>query len=502
MKHIFLRISSCLLALALLLSLLCVTALAAPAASFSGSSGIQAGNSVTLTLSVDSKIYGLSGTLNYGKGLSFTNYSCSASGWGMEVNGTKFSAYGTSPTSGAILTVTLKVDGSTAAGTALSASFSDIVVSDGERDTSLSTANWSGSVAAAPSGDNTLSTLSCGNATLSPAFSKNTTNYSCTVPYSVNTLDLKYSKSEGNAKVAVSGNSLEVGENTVTITVTAANGSAKYYTISVTREQDPNYKASTNANLSELTIEGTSLSPTFRPTVLEYVAFVPFETQEVTLHGVPADEKAMGTSDKTVKLLTEGDNLTSLVCTAEDGKTTQTYQVHIYRMPAYLGGNLLVEVTDPDAEPEEPPIPTAEVPLVVTLPLIGEASTLLVGGIALGIVVILLFLLGFLIGRIGRGGDDEDEEYEEEREDRPRKALEEAEVKSLPGEPIYEIRPRESENARALPARETKTRKKEEQKQEGKEVLGAEELSEAEKAADRAAAEMSLEELLNDIHNL
>ena len=89
--------------------------------------------------------------------------------------------------------------------------------------------------------------------------------YSCTVPFAVTKLDLNYKKSDSGASVSVSGNDeLAVGANTVTIKVTAANGETRTYTIEVTREQDPNYKPSTNGKLSALTIEGASLSPVFR----------------------------------------------------------------------------------------------------------------------------------------------------------------------------------------------------------------------------------------------
>ena len=497
MKKTIFRISALFLALVMMTSLLCVTAFAAPSASFSGSSSVQAGNSVTLTLSVSGgNIYGLSGTLNYGSGLKFTNYNCSASGWGMEVNGTKFSAYGTSSTSGAILTVTLQVDSSASSGTALSAGFGDIVVSDGESDISLGTASWSGTVAAAPSGDNNLASLSCSNATLSPAFSTSTTNYSCTVPFSVESLDLKYTKSDGGASVTVSGNSLVVGENTVTLTVRAANGSEKYYTISVTREQDPNYKASTDASLKELTIEGATLSPRFSPAVLEYAAYVPFETGEVVLHGVPHDEKAVGCSDKTVSLPLDGDNVVEFTCTAEDGTTVATYTIHVYRMPVYMGGALLVEVTDPNAEPPEPEIPTAKIPLTVKLPLVGEVSTLLAGGIAFGLVMILLFLLGFLIGRSGR----EEVEYEVvEEEPRPKLVLEDLDQEDLRSAITYELKSAKMEEE--LP-RAAETVSEEEPPEEPE--LPQEEpprVSEEEEA-DKAAAEMSLDDLLQDIRDL
>lgn len=65
--------------------------------------------------------------------------------------------------------------------------------------------------------------------------------------------------------MSVSGNELAVGVNTVTIKVTAANGATKSYTIDATRQQDPNYKPSTDASLAALTLEGATLSRRSRP---------------------------------------------------------------------------------------------------------------------------------------------------------------------------------------------------------------------------------------------
>ena len=254
-------VTACLLVLAIL-----PQRAEAAGASLSGSSSVQAGNSVTLTLSVDSKILGLTADLNCGDGLTFTNYSCSVSGWSILVNQNHFSVYGTNSASGGIITVTLKVSSSVQGGAALSASFSNIVASDGETDIDVGTASWTGSVAAAPSGDCTLSAIMCGNATLSPAFSSSTTYYTAKVPYSVSKLSLDYNRNDKGQTVNISGNDLAVGVNTVTLKVTAANGTTKSYVIEVTREQDPNYKASTDAALSALGIEGATLSPAFSST--------------------------------------------------------------------------------------------------------------------------------------------------------------------------------------------------------------------------------------------
>ena len=268
----------------------------AAGASLSGSSSVQAGNSVTLTLSVNSKIYGLTADLNCGSNLTFTNYTCSVSGWSILVNQNHFSVYGTSSASGAVITVTLKVSSGTLSDTALSASFDNIVASDGDSDIDLGSASWSGKVAAAPSGDCSLSAIIAGNFTLNPAFSPNTTYYTAKVPYSVEKLNLDYNRADKTQSVSISGTQLAVGLNTVTLKVTAANGATRTYTIEVTREQDPNYKPSSDATLSQLGIEGAALSPAFSSSVRDYIAYVPFETTTVKLSAAANDSKASGVS--------------------------------------------------------------------------------------------------------------------------------------------------------------------------------------------------------------
>ena len=283
MKSKFLRAAaSALLTLLLVVTLLPQTARAA-GASLTGTASLQAGDTVTLTLSVPSKVYGLTAELSYSSNLSFTNYNCSVSGWSIIVNNNMFSVYGTSSSSGGVVTIKMKVSGSAKEGDALSATFSNIVVSDGNSDTDLGSASWSGKVGAAPSGNCDLSSLSCSNATLSPSFSAKTTNYTCTVPFAVSSLDLNYKKADSTASVSVSGNDLAVGANTVSIKVTAANGASKTYTIDVTRQQDPNYKPSTDAALSTLSLEGATLSPAFSAAVTDYIAYVPYEVRQVTI---------------------------------------------------------------------------------------------------------------------------------------------------------------------------------------------------------------------------
>lgn len=101
------------------------------------------------------------------------------------------------------------------------------------------TPGWSTVTINAPytaSGNNNLSSLSISPGTLSPGFSAGTTSYSASVSNSTTSVAVSATAADGKARVAVWGNTgLSVGNNTVTVQVTAENGSKKTYTITVNR---------------------------------------------------------------------------------------------------------------------------------------------------------------------------------------------------------------------------------------------------------------------------
>ena len=542
MKHI----SKIIITLALCLVMLWPqTALAAPSASLSGDSSIQAGSDVTLTLKVSgSNVMGVEATLNYDSSvLEYRSYSGKLSGWDVVPNGTKFVMYGVGNpinSSASVVSVTFRVKSGLDVGTALSASFSDITVSDGNSDNSVASASWSGKVGAAPSNNCAISSLTCSNATLSPEFSSSNTAYTATVPYDVTELKLDWRTADSGARVSVSGNSLVVGENTVTVTCTAPSGAQKYYVITVTRKQDPNYKPSDVALLADLKLDAAPLSPAFSGAVTDYVAYVPFETKSATLTGIAKDEKALQVTEDTRQLINEGETVMSVTCTAEDGVTKKTYTVHVYRMPKYEGIIPTMEIIDPNAEPE---IPSFAVPMVMTLPLIGEVSTLIVAVVAAVLVIVLLFLLGFLIGRSGRSSGDDDDEpptppaprYKKEpkaahKEPVERKAVEkpkaepapvkkEAPVKAAPvvKAPVAEEKPKVEKKAAPVddglssPFVEDLSSAVQEELHQRREAAAEDKqdtffvdstYTEEEIEADKSVSTMSLQELLDDIHNL
>ena len=75
------------------------------------------------------------------------------------------------------------------------------------------------------SSDATLKGLNISNAAIVPQFSPNVTEYTATVDFSVTSLTVTALKNHNGASVYVSGTeALAVGENVVTVTVTAENG--------------------------------------------------------------------------------------------------------------------------------------------------------------------------------------------------------------------------------------------------------------------------------------
>ena len=398
------------LAALLLWCLLPVTAEAA-GASFSGSGSVRAGDSVTVTFSVSgSNIQGITAVLHYdSSALTLTGTrQLIGDSWSVDMSGGNLLAYDQSlnnPISGssAVLAVTFRVKSGVAAGTKVSATITDIVTSDGNSDQNLNDASWSASVASPPSGNANLSGLSCGSYALSPSFSAGTTEYSVTVPYDVSRLPLDYSAADGGANVSVSGNQLSVGVNTVVLTVTAANGATRRYTISVTRQPDPTATLSSDADLADLTPSEGKLTPAFAPNITEYAVYVPYETTKLSLSATAKDSKALGVTQPDAALK-QGDNVLTVTCTAEDG-TTRDYTVHVVRMPGFAG--TLPQIGEP--EPEAPvPEPDDQQPgpfrslwtalcAPVDLPLLTGRWVPLYAILALQLVVLLVAL--FFIGR-------------------------------------------------------------------------------------------------------
>lgn len=121
--------------------------------------------------------------------------------------------------------------------------------------------------------DSSLATLAVAEGVLTPEFNKDVKEYTLTVPNEVNTVNVAATTTDKKASYIVEGNTeLKEGENTVTITVKAEDGSTTDYVIKVTRSR-PALSLNTliikytnqNGELIEL-----PLNPTFSFDIYEY----------------------------------------------------------------------------------------------------------------------------------------------------------------------------------------------------------------------------------------
>ena len=105
-----------------------------------------------------------------------------------------------------------------------------------------------------------LGSLVISAGSLSPEFSAATKDYTATVDYSCSSLAVTANPADSKASVtSVTGNdSLEVGENTVSVVVTAEDGSTSTYNIVVTRRsEDDSENADKQDNWKKFDINGT-----------------------------------------------------------------------------------------------------------------------------------------------------------------------------------------------------------------------------------------------------
>lgn len=361
------KIASSLAALLLTILLLVPFTVSAASASatLSGSGTVRAGDSITLTFKLNgSNLSGASGTLSYDSSqLQLTGTKqVIASPWAVEFNGNNMVAYDnnlSAPINGGkdLFTVSFKVK-DVAAGTKITVSYTDVKASDGSADANIGTVSYTATVAAPLSTDNALSSLTVSNATISPAFNANTTSYTADVPFSVSKLDIQATAADGKAKVSISNPNLTPdGTTNVTITVTAESGAKKTYTIKVHREKDPNYVASGNNNLSGIAVDGFLLSPVFSADVLNYVVWLPYETDNITISGTAADGKAGVQVIGGDNLAAGQDNPVKVICTAENGEKKE-YTVIVKRAAAH-DGSVDEKPTAPPTEPTQTTTTTA-----------------------------------------------------------------------------------------------------------------------------------------------
>lgn len=353
-----------------ILSVFCTTvfhAYAAGAASISGNSTATPGQTVTLVLKINpgGQAVSFQGNISCSGGAKLLSVSPSAGSLTPNVNGSRFSLSGAGKSSSASVKIVIKTSNAVGATNTVTASgleFGDLSFNSHEvsscsksikivapgTPTTKESPNYkpieeSTTKANAPSNNN-LKSLSVEGYSLSPEFNPANLTYSLSsVPFDVETVKVIAKAEDSKAKVEIFGDHLAIGENIIMVRVTAQNGAIKTYNIKTVRGEDPNKKISDNAYLKDITLSKGILSPEFKKNKYEYVVYLPYEVNKISLTGIAESDK-VSSIDGNVneKSLQVGNNTFKIKVIAEDKKSNKEYVVNVVRMPLFSGASSLV----------------------------------------------------------------------------------------------------------------------------------------------------------------
>lgn len=175
------------------------------------------------------------------------------------------------------------------------------------------------------SSDNTLSSITVSEGNLSPEFNQNTTAYTVNVGGSIDSIDIEATLSDSRAKIlsGTGNHDLNVGNNTITITVESESGARQNYVINVVRAKKE------NNDLLTLTVDGNPVKD-FNKDTLEYTLDnVVYTKTSIEIGATTVDSDAT-ISGLGTKGLTTGLNTFEIAVTAQNG-TIKTYKINITR---------------------------------------------------------------------------------------------------------------------------------------------------------------------------
>ncbi len=189
-----------------------------------------------------------------------------------------------------------------------------------------STKEYTLSVTKEKSSNANLSMVVAKESVLDPSFEKNQTEYVLRVVESVTSLSLLITPEDSEATYEVIGNEdFVIGHNTVTIKVTAEDGTQKEYHLDVLRQE----AGTTSNRLEWLKIDQGTLDPIFDSDTNYYEVEVPYNIESVTLTGELEDKNATVTGLSTYNL-DVGLNVLSVKVTSVEN-IVRYYQVVVTR---------------------------------------------------------------------------------------------------------------------------------------------------------------------------
>lgn len=163
-------------------------------------------------------------------------------------------------------------------------------------------------------------------------FKKDQTEYSVEVPNEIKTVEVYAEATDSKAQVTGTGDiELNEGANEVKIEVIAQDGTKKTYTITITRKVSEVATTSltdTKFGLSDLSITGQTISPTFKNTVYSYTVGLREDLSSLDIKATATD------SDAKIEIvgnenLQQGENTITIMVKNEKTNQTAKYQITV-----------------------------------------------------------------------------------------------------------------------------------------------------------------------------
>ena len=155
-------------------------------------------------------------------------------------------------------------------------------------------------------------------------FSKNTSKYFVKVENDVSTISIEAEAEDEKAKVEIDGpDTLKIGDNEYTISVTSENDTTKFYKVIVTRKEEDE---SSNTDIDNIKVKGYNLN--FDKNSKTFYLSINKDTTKLNIEVALDDEKS-NYEIKGNENLKDG-SIVKIIVTAEDG-STDTYRIIIQK---------------------------------------------------------------------------------------------------------------------------------------------------------------------------
>lgn len=235
-----------------------------------------------------------------------------------------------------------------------------------------------------------LKELIVDNYELTPNFDPQTTKYSLTLKDSDEKLNIKATPEDEKATVDITGNGdFKVGNNIVKITVTAEDGTARIYTITVSKTNEDGVLDM--LKLSKLQISNATLEPSFDPEITNYVIIVedPSTIKTENVFATAEDENVEITVAENEQS-ENGEKVITIMLEDKKGSKTGVYQITV-KKPVNTAVSTLKNNTD-------------------------NSIYFILGGI-IGILLILIIIIIIVLKKTGNKEDKEDIKNKDELSD-------------------------------------------------------------------------------------